>query len=74
MTLEELQEELEAFLPGATVSTDNDGQVIIHTGLMFDDDDAELDLIKFVCDEDLDEDFMLDGDIDQLEDEEFEDD
>ena len=55
MTLEELEEALEELLPSYQIETDNDGQIIIYTGLT-ESDDGEL--VPF--DEDEDEEGELD--------------
>jgi hypothetical protein len=54
MTLEDLQEALEEFFPnGFELSTDDEGQIIIYTGLMEDEDG---DLVEFESsDEDYDD-------------------
>lgn len=58
MTLEELEEALEEVFPrGFQIETDNDGQIVIHTGLTESDDG---DLVPF--DEEVDEEGELDFD------------
>jgi len=70
MNLEELEEELEAILPGHfRIDTDNNGQIIILTGLQ-EDDDGEL----VECDLEGDDDEEFDEDFEPLPDEDEDDD
>jgi hypothetical protein len=64
--LEELEEELSNILPrGFTIETDNNGQLVIYTGLSSDEDGE---LMEFEDDEDEDESFDVD---DELSDDEL---
>ena len=38
MNLEDFRKNLQSTLPGVEIEYDNDGQIIIYTGLMVDDD------------------------------------
>jgi len=71
MTLTELQDAVEELLPGSSIGSDNDGQLVVYTDLSIDDDDPSGDLIDYEPpeDEDYDDDFISDEDIDRLEDE-----
>lgn len=68
MTLEDLQETLEEFFPnGFELGTDNDGQIVIYTHLMEDDDG---DLVEYEpSDEDDEDDDYEDSDDEDEEDE-----
>jgi hypothetical protein len=69
MNLDELEEALEEILPkGFTIDTDDNGEIVIYTGLAHDDDDECL--IKFVKD---DEDDDVDPDFEPLEDDDDDD-
>lgn len=69
MNLEDLEEALEEIFPnGFEIDTDEDGQIVICTGLMQDEDG---DLVEFDPDEDDDVDFE---DLDSPDDEDDEDD
>lgn len=67
MNIEELEEALDEVLPGGfQIETDNNGQIIVYTGLKQDDDGE---LVPF----DTEEDDEIDPDHDPLEDEDIDD-
>ncbi len=67
MNIEELEEALDELFPGGfSIETDNNGQIIIYTGLT-QDDDGEL------IPADLEEDEDYDPDTDPLEDDDIDD-
>lgn len=67
MTLEDLEEALEEVLPhGFEVDVDNNGQIVIYTGLTQDEDGE---LVEFEGDEDDDDEDEEDPDLEPLEDE-----
>lgn len=73
ITLEDLEEALEELLPnGFEIDVDNNGQIIIYTGLAQDEDG---DLIEYEGDEDEDEEDSdeEDPDFEQLDEEEDDD-
>ncbi len=76
MDLESLTDELEAILPdGFHIDTDNNGQIVIYTGLM---EDGDGDLVEFVEDDyddesDEDSDYDLEDSDDEEEDEDEDD-
>lgn len=71
MNIEELEEALKELLPsGFTVNTNSHGQIVVYTGLKYDDDDEEGDLIAFDEDE---VDMDADTDFESLDDEEEDD-
>lgn len=66
--LEELEEELENILPsGFRIETDNNGEIIIRTGLRQDDDDGSLVEFDGNEDEEDEEDPDFDPDFEPLE-------
>jgi RNA polymerase primary sigma factor len=73
MTLEDLEEALEELLPnGFEIDVDNNGQLIIYTGLTQDDDG---DLVEYEGDdEDLDDEDLDDEDLDDEDEDEDTDD
>lgn len=67
MTLEDLEEALEEVLPhGFEVDVDNNGQIVIYTGLTQDEDGE---LVEFEGDEDDEDEDEEDPDFEPLEDE-----
>ena len=67
MTLEDLEEALEEVLPhGFEVDVDNNGQIVIYTGLTQDEDGE---LVEFEGDEDEDDEDEDDPDFEPLDDE-----
>jgi hypothetical protein len=69
MNIEELEEALDELFPnGFSIETDNNGQLVIYTGLKHHDDE-EGELVPF----DLEEDEDYDPDTDPLEDEDVDD-
>lgn len=54
MTFAELEDAIKTVLPTASLAFDNEGQIIIYTGLMpLEEDDPEGDLIEFTSEEEL---------------------
>ena len=71
MTLEDLEEALEEVLPhGFEVDVDNNGQIVIYTGLTQDEDGE---LVEFEGDDEDDEEDEEDSEFEPLEDEDDED-
>lgn len=70
MNIEELEEALDELFPGGfSIETDNNGQIVIYTGLKHNDDDRDGDLIPL----DLEEDEDYDPDTESLEDDDDDD-
>jgi len=68
MNYEELEEALDELFPnGFSIETDNNGQLIIHTGLI---EDEEGELVAA----DIEEDEEVDPDLDHLDDDELDED
>jgi hypothetical protein len=51
MTLYELGQKIESVLPGAVVDFDNQGQIVIYTGLMLNDENNVVELVIDECEE-----------------------